>query len=71
MYWVVLILTYYVEDNTVHSHIYFKDMETCYYASNNIYPIIYEHYEFSMSRCRDTDLMQSTFMRRPKLRNNN
>ena len=34
MYWIVLILTYYVEENPIHSYIYFRDMETCYSASD-------------------------------------
>jgi len=68
MYWTVLILTYYVEDHTIHSKIYFKDLATCHIASDIYYPLLSEEYEFSMARCRETDLIRSEFKRRPKLR---
>ena len=77
MFWTVLILTYYVEEYTIHSDIYFRDMKTLWIpvkinipwaASDIIYPVIAQHHEFSMSRCRETDLMLSEFKQRPKLR---
>ena len=68
MFWTVLILTYYVEEHTIHSKIYFKDLATCHIASDIYYPLISEEYEFSMARCRETDLIRSEFKRRPKLR---
>tara|TARA_R100000935_G_scaffold51357_1_gene77778 strand:- start:1657 stop:1872 length:216 start_codon:yes stop_codon:yes gene_type:complete len=68
MYWSVLILTYYVEEHTIHSEIFFKDMATCHIASDIYYPLISEEYEFSMSRCRETDLIRSEFGERPKIR---
>lgn len=68
MFWTVLILTYYVEEYTIHSDIYFRDMKSCWAASDIIYPVIAQHHKFSMSRCRETDLMLSEFKQRPKLR---